>query len=136
MKNSMDTLISEAERISFRFLIEHPAHGWQKLSARRLKSLRGGTEPIIEFANLTIRTADAYIFMKGRKAVCLDGLLIGSWTFDNFGRVDQKAVVARILAKMDAMSDQSMVVERSQIADDDIEAVLICLGLHKSCSEL
>jgi len=135
MRNSMDTLQPEAERISFRFLIEHPAHGWQKLSARRRMSIHRGTEPIIELANLTIRIADAYVLMKGRKAVCLDSLKMGIWTFDDMGRVDQGEVMKRILEKFDAVSDPQKVVAESQIADDDMKAVLLCLGLQQACNE-
>lgn len=131
----MDTLQPEAERLSFRFLIEHPAHGWQKLSARRRMSIHRGTEPIIELANLKVRTADAYIIMKGRKAVCLDSLKMGVWTFDDMGRVDQGEVMKRIQAKLNAESDSKTVVAESQIADDDMKAVLLCLGLQQACNE-
>ena len=124
---NMDTLNSEAEQLSFRFLIEHPAHGWQKLSARRVMAVQRGTETIIELANLTIRTAEAYIFMKDRKAVCLDKLRIGTLTFNKLGRVDQGVVLKQILAKMESVSDP----KGSQIADNDIKAVLLCLGLNQ-----
>lgn len=124
-----DGLKSEAERLSVRFLIEHPAQGWRRLSAKRAMSVQRGSEPIIELANLTVRAAEAYIVIKNRKAVCLDRLRIGTCRFDGLGRVDQGVVLKQISEKLDFIIDPTTVVPESLVADEDIKDVMLCLGL-------
>lgn len=124
-----DELKSDAERLSVRFLIEHPAQGWQRVSAKRAMSVQRGSEQILELANLTVRTAEAYIVMENRKAVCLNRLRIGTCTFDDLGRVDQGVVLKQISEKLDSVVVPKIVVPGSLVADEDIKAVMLCLGL-------
>lgn len=119
---------SELGKVSLRMLIEHPARGWQRLSAKRSIALHRGAESIDEFANKTIRVAEAYVLVEGNKLLGLQALTLGQLVFDGQGRVDQTALMTRIAKSLDVVPDEKM-GSATKVTEDVRRGVLRCLGL-------
>lgn len=112
-------------------LIEHPVRGWQRISVKRVLALHQGRESVIEFANKTVRIADAYVSADGNKLLGLQALRLHELRFDEQGRADQKLILERIQEKLNADPDKQMEAVTDNVSDDVRRAVLRCLGLSE-----
>lgn len=110
-------------------LIEHPVRGWQRISVKRVLALHQGRESVIDFANRTVRIADAYVLAEGNKLLGLQALRLHELCFDEQGRADQKLILKRIQEKLDADPEKQTGGATDNASDDVRRAVLRCLGL-------
>lgn len=120
-----------AETLAPRFLVEYPLKGWRLFSVNRGLAAYRGKLLLPELANQTIRVAFADVAVKNRRPVALYSLELAEWRMDAEGRVDQTALMSRIVEKLDRKAD--MQNEESgnragQPSRADIEAICLVLG--------
>lgn len=119
------------ETLATRFLVEYPIKGWRMLSVNRASAAYRGKLLLPELANQTIRVAFADVAVKNRRPVALYSLELAEWRVDAEGRVDQAALMSRIIQKLDRKVDlrqQKTGNRADQPSQADLEAICLVLG--------
>lgn len=128
---------SDRPRLRHRFLIDHPTHGWQKFPLNRaLLAYQGGDFRLPDLANQTIRVASATVVVpsQGQPASLLS-LSFAQWHMDRDGRVDQEALMAGIVNKLDqalGAKPDDMPARVVEANDADLQAIRLALGMLPS----
>lgn len=121
---------ASAENLAMRFLIDYPDKGWRVISAKRVLAAQRGELLMSELANRTVRVAYADVAVRDGRPVALYWLEIVEWRVDAAGRVDQTALISRVIQKLDQSE------ERQQIRSER-DAVSVCkTDLDAICSAL
>lgn len=121
-----------AETLASRFLVEYPIKGWRLLSINRGVAAYSGKLLLPDLANQTIRVAFADVAVKNGRPVALYSLELAEWRVDAEGRVDQTALMSRIVEKLDQKADmprQETGNRAEQPSKADLEAILLALRL-------
>jgi hypothetical protein len=118
------------ETLAARFLVEYPTKGWKLFSVNRFSAAYRGKLLLPELANQTVRVAFADVAVNNGRPVALHSLERAEWRVDAEGRVDQTALMSRIVEKLNMSTEtQQKRSERDaiQVSNADLEA--ICLAL-------
>lgn len=116
---------------TFRFLINHPTHGWQALPLKRAMAAYHGDARLPEFAGLTIKVALAHVTVESGRVTGLQQLQVSEWVLGSDGQVDQDAVWSSIIARLDMGSGAhpaSVAHGLDAPSDDELNAIRLALG--------
>lgn len=122
-----------AETLAARFLVEYPIKGWRLFSVNRGVAAYSGKLLLPDLANQTVRVAFADVAVKNGRPVALYSLELAEWRVDAEGRVDQTALMSRIVEKLDEKVDlhqQKAGNRAGPPSKADLEAICLVLGFH------
>jgi len=118
------------ETLAARFLVEYPTKGWKLFSVNRVSAAYRGKLLLPELANQTVRVAFADVAVKNRRPVALYSLELAEWRVDAEGRVDQAALMSRIVEKLNQSAEaQQKRSERDAVSVSKADLDAICLAL-------
>jgi hypothetical protein len=119
------------ETLAVRFLVEYPIKGWKLFSVNRVSAAYRGNLLLPDLANQTIRVAFADVAVKNRRPVALYSLELAEWHVNAEGRVDQTALMSRIVEKLDQNAETPQKrSERDTIPVSKADLDAICLALR------
>lgn len=120
---------ASAKNLATRFLIDHPDRGWQVISAKRVFAAQRGELLMPDLANRAVRVAYADLAVRGGRPVALYWLEIVEWRVDAEGRVDQSALLSRIVEKLDqsAEAQQKRSMCDASVRNTDLDAICSAL---------
>lgn len=129
MTNQTETDWSDdtSPKISIRVLIKQPRTGWRNFDLSDSFEVYADDDlSLPQFANLVMMVAYAHVLVRNGVVLELESVRVAEWRFDNQGKLDQKAAMKGILAKLDAGLDGPDTLALSQ--EDQIQVKRL-LGL-------
>jgi hypothetical protein len=122
--------LASGESLAMRFLIDYPEKGWRLISAKRVLAAQRGELLMSELANRTVRVAYADVALRDSRPVALYWLELAEWRVDAEGRVDQAALISRVINKLDQSAERLQKrSERDSVSVSKTDLDAICSAL-------
>lgn len=131
LDDGLDPGIPIEKQPTFRFLINHPAHGWQVFPLKRAMAAYRGDAPLPEFAGQTLKVALAHVMVESGRVAGLQQIQVSEWVLDSGGLIDQDAVWSSIIARLDmgaGAHPASLAHCLDAPRDDELNAIRLALG--------